>query len=104
VRIDDPTLISDLEAHWSPPDGFLFELRSGILDPAALERLLGSLAAIELSGDGSIPRRVASLLWYMPEFIAWQKERVEEAEGDLDKLTKARWHVQAEVERILGVP
>ena len=60
--------------------------------------------SIEEPSALALPRRVVSLLWYIPAFLGWQRDRVAEAEGDLDALDRAEVEIRNELERILGVP
>jgi hypothetical protein len=84
--------------------------RSGkgdITDCAVLFRAksynISDVPFVDLEGE-SINRRIVSLLWYMPLFMAWQKDRVQEAGGDAAGLERAANEVQSIVERVLGIP
>ena len=85
--------------------------RSRILWPSAPGRFdnklftdfLALLQAISFGEEELIPRRVVSLLWYIPLFMEWQKERVEGAIGLKDYRNK-KTLIENELERILGVP
>ena len=50
------------------------------------------------------PRRLVSLLWYMPLFLTWQTERLRELGGDLGAYVHAVSSITNEIERILGTP
>jgi hypothetical protein len=67
-----------LEGEREQPDGFLGRLREGSFDPAGFERLERLFKSIDRHQDGVINRRLVSLLWYAPTFMAWQRERVAE--------------------------
>lgn len=94
---------ADLEASWSAEDGFLFLLRTGSFDPTKAVDLLEMLRKINLDDDTNIvDRRLVSLLWYLPLFLSWQRERVEAR--DAAALAEIETQVCNQVERILGVP
>jgi len=93
-----------LEQEWDFEDGFLGRLRCGEFEVAGLHRLLAVLETISLNDSEDINRRLVSLLWYMPLFMEWQKERVQEEGGDRLALENAINQVQTQVERLLGVP
>jgi hypothetical protein len=98
-------VISRIEQEWSSSDGFFYYLRQGLFDPPSYDRLMRLLASFsELDEDAVLPRRLISLLWYIPSFMMWQRERVAEAGGDVSSLDKAATLIHNELERILGVP
>ncbi|NNC04876.1 hypothetical protein HJC10_18715 [Corallococcus exiguus] len=92
----------ELEAAWSDEDGFLVQLRMGNFDSAKADALLTMLKRMDLGGSGPLERRVVSLLWYLPLFMSWQRERVEPK--CLSELAKVEALATNEVERLLGVP
>lgn len=96
--------IAEVEREWDFDSGFLGRLRRDEFDTASLNRLLRVLKLIHTEKDIFINRRLVSLLWYMPLFMEWQKERVHEAGCDMAAFNKAINQVQSQVERILGVP
>jgi hypothetical protein len=102
--MNSEALISDLEKEWDFAHGFFGMLRRGIFDLPSLERLVRTLNAMDLRNDAQVNRRVVSLLWYMPLFMGWQRERVQENGGDPCEFDKAVNLVQSLVERLLGVP
>lgn len=102
--MDTASVIADLEREWDFDSGFFGRLRRGDCDRTSLNRLIRTLDLIDPQGDTTINRRVVSLLWYMPIFMGWQVERVQEAGGDVAELDKATNQVQNLVEKILGVP
>jgi hypothetical protein len=97
------SLIHRLERLWDEPDGPLYCLRQGQLTTRGCDEVLHTLRDVNLS-DPDVPRRVVSLLWYMPTFIGWQTERVVEHGGSADELRRFNTEVTDELERILGVP
>jgi hypothetical protein len=102
--MDTATVIGNLEREWDFETGFFGRLRRGEFDTACLNRLIRALDLIDFRDDRNVNRRVVSLLWYMPLFMGWQKERVEEAGGDTGAFDNASNQVRKLIERILGVP
>jgi hypothetical protein len=96
--------IAELEAEWSPDDGFFWRIRQGNFSPSDFERALKKISAINIGEDADVPRRVVSLLWYIPLFMQWQVERVQENKGDLKAYATAITKMTNEIERLLGVP
>jgi hypothetical protein len=97
-------LIAALEDEWDLDQDFLGKLRQGIFDPVGLERLIRLLEGIDFGDSPEVNRRLVSLLWFMPLFIEWQRERVHERGGDPQALMHATGRVQDSIIRILGFP
>ena len=93
-----------LESEWSPDDGFFWRVRQGTFDHAEFERALRKVATLAIPEDAELPRRIVSLLWYIPLFMQWQVERVQENGGDTVAYAKAITAMTNEVERLLGLP
>lgn len=98
------TQIAALEEEWSPEDGFFWTLRQGQFSQSAFERVLKMVSGIRVEEDAVLPRRVVSLLWYIPLFMQWQVERVRENEGDLTAYIAAVGRMTTAIEQLLGVP
>lgn len=96
--------IDALEAEWSQPNGFLAKAREGTFDPVDATKFVVLLESIELSPEAPIDRRLVSLLWYIPLFLDWQKERVTEKGGDGLVFERFANQVQGIVEELLGSP
>jgi hypothetical protein len=96
--------IAALESEWSPEDGFFWCVRQGHFTPSDFERALKEVSAISIEEGADVPRRVVSLLWYIPLFMQWQVERVQENKGDVKAYTTAVTKMTNEIERLLGVP
>jgi hypothetical protein len=79
-------------------------LRRGEFDEAGFSRLIGTLEHIDLQDSTSVDRRVVSLLWYIPIFMGWQIERVQESGVSVEDFDKAINQVQNLLEGILGIP
>ena len=93
-----------LESEWAPDSGFFWNIRQGRFVKEEYERALRKLEAISVAEGAMIPRRLVSLLWYIPTFMEWQRERVRENGGNFEEFKKAITRMTNEVERVLGVP
>ena len=93
-----------LESEWLPDVGFFWKIRNGHFDPADFERAFQKIASVSIETDAAVPRRLVSLLWYVPLFMEWQKERVKEKSGDSAQYLKAISAMRNKIERLLGVP
>jgi hypothetical protein len=51
-----------------------------------------------------VPKRLVSLLWYLPSFLAWQTERIAEKDGDRAAYERFVTEVFNALEQALGVP
>jgi hypothetical protein len=100
----DQQIIDLLKAEWDLNSGFFGKLRQGNYDPVGYRRVKLILEEIDFGEASSVDRRIVSLIWYLPLFMSWQHERVAERGGDVTSLRSASDAVEAEIERILGVP
>lgn len=75
--------IDKLEAEYDRSEGFLGLLRTGTFDHRGASRLLDLLSSLEVGG-GPVDRRLVQLLWYLPIFLQWQKERFALSGGDAE--------------------
>jgi hypothetical protein len=96
--------ILSIEADWEPETGFFWKARQGIFDQSDFERLRAKLQALVVDENALLPRRLVSLLWYMPLVMSWQEDRVRDSGGDSAAYTRAINAATTEVQRILGVP
>jgi hypothetical protein len=99
-------LISALEHEWDLGEGFLGKLRENTFDSAGLERLMRLLDGIDFGDAPEVNRRLVSLLWFMPLFMEWQRERAHEHGVDPQALAHAIDRVQNAIssEKVLGFP
>ena len=97
-------LIRAIEREWFMDTGFLGKVREGAFDVKEGDQFVQFLDAIRLPEQDEIDRRLVSLLWYIPIFLSWQKERVVERGGDAEEFTRLTDRALASVQRILGVP
>ena len=96
--------IEALEFEWCPEDGFFWRIRQGHFSESEFQRALKTVLAISTAENADVPRRIVSLLWYVPIFMHWQVERVQENNGDVAAYAKAITTMTNEIERLLGVP
>ncbi len=96
--------LASIEAEWEPNTGFLWKARQGQFDAIGHERTVTKLRSLAIDEAADVPRRLVSLLWYMPLFLHWQIDRIREAGGDIISYTRAITSVTNEIERILGTP
>jgi hypothetical protein len=96
--------IRSLEAEWSKPEGFLGKAREGVFDHRKAADFVTVLKSIKVPVENTIDRRLVALLWYIPIFLRWQKERVAEKGGDTVAFDHLANQVQGIVEAILGIP
>jgi hypothetical protein len=97
-------LIAALEHEWDLGQGFLGKLRQGLFDPVGLERLIRLLDRIDFGDAVEVNRRLISLLWFIPLFMEWQRERVHAPDADPQTVSDAADRVENAIERILGLP
>jgi hypothetical protein len=103
--MEETSLIELLEAEWSYPDGFLAKLRSGDFSAEGFRRFRQLLDSIQRSGTPEIDRRLVELLWFIPMFMMWQRERVGECGGDPREVETAANEVTGILlEGALGAP
>lgn len=96
--------VRSLEHEWSPEHGFFWRIRQGHFDVDSLERVRRVLSSISIQEETDIPRRLVSLLWYIPIFMQWQIDRVKERGADELAYIESITAITNEVERLLGVP
>jgi hypothetical protein len=95
--------ITSLEELWSEPNGPLFRIRRGHFNDQGSKLILDTIKNIPMI-SGDVPIRLVSLLWYMPLFLEWQIERVEENGTDSKVYRIFVNQITNEIERILGIP
>lgn len=100
----DNRIVEELERFWEPDDGVFWRLRQGNLDPQGLESVAARLESIEVAEDTQLPRRFVSLVWFIPIFMEWQRDRVREQGGDMQEFAKLQNRLTGVVQRLLGVP
>ena len=96
--------IEALEPEWDRPRGFFARIRVGDFDPAEGARIVSIIDSIAIAPEECIERRLVSLLWYLPSFTEWQRERVADAGGDTDAYVRFINALNNALESVLGVP
>ena len=101
-------LLDRLEAEYDRQDGFLGQLREGVLRSDDARRFLDLLEEIEI-GESPVDVRLVRFLWFTPVFIQWQKERIELLAGTSSAVDPAAIeeilnHVISLFEERVGVP
>jgi hypothetical protein len=91
-----------LESAWDL-EGFLGCLRDGEFDNDLYHEFILLLRSISFDEDALIPKKVITLLWYIPLFMDWQLERIQNVISSKDYNLK-KTSIENELERILGVP
>jgi hypothetical protein len=96
-------LIKRLELEWDV-DGFLWNVRQGCFSLDNGQKFLSFLKQVEIDDNAQIPKRLLSLLWYLPPFLEWQKERVGERSKNRAAYERFVTEVYNTLETVLGVP
>jgi hypothetical protein len=92
--------ISAIEEEWEPETGFFWRIRQGDFRKDDFERTLRKLAAVPNTTEQLLPARFVSVVWYIPIFMEWQRDRVRECGVNPDEYAVATNHLMNEVERI----
>lgn len=95
--------IEALEAEWELETGFFGRLREGRFDSRGYARALDLLHQLEPPGE-SLNTRLVSLVWYIPIFMHWQRDRCIAAGADIAEYDQALNRLSGCVEEYLGVP
>jgi len=96
--------IKALESEWLPESGFFWRIRQGRFAADEFQCVFKKVSAISIEENAELPRRIVSLLWYIPWVMQFQIERVQENGGDVAGYSKAITTMTTEIERLLGVP
>jgi hypothetical protein len=102
--MDINEIITKLEYEWELENGFLGELRQGHFNEGAYDRFVNFMNFIDCADQEMLPRRLISLIWYIPIFMNWQKERCIENGLAETRYTEAVNEITNIIEQILGVP
>jgi hypothetical protein len=96
--------IRELEQFWEPDEGVFWKLREGTLDLEGLEKVAQRLDKVQITEDCELPRRFVSLVWFIPIFFEWQRDRLSERGGDMKEFANLQNRLTGAVQRVLGVP
>lgn len=97
-------IIKALEFEWDLEYGSLGMMRRGEFDKEKFDRLITLLKSIELGDKVLIEKRIVSLIWYIPLFLFWQKERLLNKGKTTNDLERVINIVEEIIEKILGIP
>jgi hypothetical protein len=101
--MDFSGIIERLDAEWDT-DGFFDRVRNGGYDAIQAQDILEMLRTINIEEDQLLPKRLVTLLWYLPSFLGWQVERVAEKGGDSVAYRRFITEVHNTLEEVLGTP
>lgn len=96
-------VIEQLDAEWAM-DGFFGRVRQGDFDDARAQAVLALLRGFRVEHEDLVPQRLVALLWYMPSFLEWQTERVEQRGGSRSGYERFTTEVMNALEEALGTP
>jgi len=65
-------LIKELENEWESEQGFFGKLRMSGFDKQGFARVEALLKKVDSTAD-AYPRRLVSLVWFIPLFMSWQE-------------------------------
>src|SRR4051812_10126272 len=102
MTLDD--IICSFESEWEAEEGFFWKIRQGNFLQEDFKRALETFVAVPSYVDQMVPARLVSLVWYVPIFMEWQRDRVRKRDGDLAAYEVAMTKLTNEVQRILGAP
>ncbi|MBH5368669.1 hypothetical protein [Bradyrhizobium glycinis] len=101
--MDTGAIVERLEVEWGT-NGFFDGVRNGDYDVVRGQAVLATLRAISIGDEDTVPKRLLSLLWYLPSFLSWQTERIVEKGGDRAAYERFVTEVFNTLEEVLGVP
>ena len=103
---EELAFIGMLEKEWSQDHGFFGKAREGIFDEESAKRIENVLGKIEihLQNDAYLSRRLVTLIWFIPLFLEWQIERIQEKGGNVEEFCRFRKTCDNIVFRILSLP
>lgn len=97
----NPDSTAVLEELWTNE---LYRIRQGEFSQGIVDRIIRVLDHIETPPGDAIEKGLVANLWYMPQFIDWQKDRVMAKGTDLLTFSNFRNAVEDRVVKILGQP
>lgn len=102
--MDIETIVTKLGHEWEQPHGFFGLLRQGVFDQGSFDRATAILAGVDITNEDSIDRRLVELIWFIPIFMVWQRERLQENGVNLHEYDEACHIMLNHVYAILGMP
>lgn len=101
--MDICAIVEQLDAEWDT-NGFFDRVRNGDYDAVRGQVGLATLRTISIGDEDMVPKRLLSLLWYLPSFLSWQTERIADKSGDRAAYERFVTEVLNALEQALGVP
>jgi hypothetical protein len=96
-------VIAQLESEWAL-DGFFGRVRDGDFDQTRAQSVLAILRQLRVEDNDLVPQRLVALLWYLPSYLGWQTERVEQLGGSRSDYERFITEVMNALEDALGTP
>jgi hypothetical protein len=96
-------IVRKIEKYWDYPDGALAQLRSGEFNKDDIKALIKLLESITIEGN-QLDRRFVSVTWFIPLFMLWQQERLQEEGVDTNELEILFNEILDLLYEILGMP
>jgi hypothetical protein len=101
--MDYHKFIDHMEVEWDE-GGFFEKIRNGNYDSSRANYIIDLICSLETNGQDFLPKRLISLIWYIPIFLDWQVDRVTEQGGDTIAFDKFRTNILNKLQDALGVP
>jgi hypothetical protein len=76
--------ISSIESEWEQDRELFWKIRQGASDNAGFDRAHAKIAAVPSANGEAIAGRLVSLLWYIPIFMEWQRDRIKQNGGNIE--------------------
>ena len=92
-----------LEIAWDD-GGILAQIRAGRFDENEAEKFLHALKNMRVDDNALLPKRLVSLMWYLPGFLEWQRKRVEDVTGNLAPYERFIVETHNTLEDVFGIP
>lgn len=84
--------------------GFLGRLREGVFHESDAVAFVEMLRSVSIGDNEPVPKRLLVLVWYMPLFLDWQKDRIAEVSGVVSEYERFVTEVINVLEEVVGVP
>ena len=99
-------VVERLDREWLE-DGFLYKLRDGEFDMAGyvrFENVLNTARQLDDKSSKTIHREFVRLLWFVPQFVEWQTQRLIDRGADREIVYGASSNIRELVGSVLGEP
>ena len=92
-----------MDLQWAE-GGILSEARDGIFREEDGRTFVERLASVDIADGSLVPKRLLSVLWMLPIFLHWQRDRVAEFSGNLKLYDQFCSRVTNVLGNVVGVP